>query len=214
MYDFIHDLDDYFCETYENYDKLVLLPGYKMPVMQATRVREDGRTYAYTLPSSTLRLANQEKKTELLAALKERMVDLTFSFSFRTHSLFAQLKTKMAKFSFHKVLVKMCEKYHISSEDILKEMDVLPEVWKGLCSGKYLPTKNFIFTFALVANLSMEDTSILLKLADYEFDFKYVKDVVISYLLITKVYNPTMVQRALEEYKVINLFFKKAEGQA
>lgn len=214
MYDFIHDLDDYFCETYENYDKLVLLPGYKMPVMQATRVREDGRTYAYTLPSSTLRLANQEKKTELLAALKERMVDLTFSFSFRTHSLFAQLRTKMAKFSFHKMLVKMCEKYHISNEEVLEQMEILPEIWKGLCSGKYLPTKNLIFTFALVANLSMEDTSILLKLADCEFDFKHVKDVVISYLLATKVYNPAMVERALTEYKVINLFFKKTEEQA
>ena len=214
MYDFIHDLDDYFCETYENYDKLVLLPGYKMPVMQATKVREDGRTYAYTLPSSTLRLANQEKKTELLSALKERMVDLTFSFSFRTHSLFAQLRTKMAKFSFHKMLVKMCEKYHISNEEVLEQIDVLPEVWKGLCSGKYLPTKTLIFTFALVATLSMEDTSILLRLAGCEFDFKHVKDVVISYLLATKVYNPAMVERALAEYKVINLFFKNTETQA
>lgn len=213
MYDFIHDLDDYFCETYENYDKLVLLPGYKMPVMQATKVREDGRTYAYTLPSSTLRLANQEKKTEILAELKERMVDLTFSFSFRTHNLFSRLKTKLAKYSFYKMFAKMRARYNVSDEEMLSQMDILPEIWKGICSGKYLPTKNFIFTFALIAQISMEDTKILLQLADCAFDFKYVKDVVISYLLGTKVYNSTMIERALAEYKVSNLFFKKEETE-
>ena len=211
MYDFIQDLDDFFCETYENYDKLVLLPGYKMPVMQASEVRADGRTYAYTLPSSTLRLANQEKKAELLAALKERMVDLTFSFSFRTHSLFARLKTKTAKYSFYKMFAKMRERYNVSNEEILNEMDVLPEVWKGICSGKYLPTKNFIFTFALIAQISLEDTKILLQLSGYEFDYRYVKDVVIAYLLATKVYNPSMIERALTEYNVRNLFFKRKE---
>ena len=82
MYDFISDLDEYFCEKYANYDKLCVLKGYKMPVMQASEVREDGRTYAYTLPASTMRLAAQEKKAELLAALKERMTDVTFSYSF------------------------------------------------------------------------------------------------------------------------------------
>ena len=213
MYDFIHDLDDYFCETYENYDKLVLLPGYKMPVMQATKVREDGRTYAYTLPSSTLRLANQEKKTEILSELKERMVDLTFSFSFRTHNLFSRLKTKLAKYSFYKMFAKMRARYNVSDEEMLSQMDILPEIWKGICSGKYLPTKNFIFTFALIAQISMEDTKILLQLADCAFDFKHVKDVVISYLLGTKVYNSTMIERALAEYKVSNLFFKKEETE-
>ena len=80
MYDFIADLDEYFCETYANYDKLCVLPGYVMPVMQRSEVREDGRTYAYTLPANTMRLANQEKKAEILAELKKRMTDVTFSF--------------------------------------------------------------------------------------------------------------------------------------
>jgi hypothetical protein len=83
MYDFITDLDGYFCETYANYDKLCILPGYVMPVMQRSEVREDGRTYAYTLPAETMRLANQEKKEEILRELKSRLTDITFSFSFR-----------------------------------------------------------------------------------------------------------------------------------
>ena len=73
MYDFITDLDEYFCEKYASYDKLTVIPGYKMPVMQATETRADGRRYSYTLPADTMRLANQEKKAEILAQLKEKM---------------------------------------------------------------------------------------------------------------------------------------------
>ena len=82
MYDFIKDLDEYFCEKYANYDKLCVLTGYKMPLMQASQVDEFGRTRAYTLPADRMRLALQEKKTELLAQLKSKMTDVTFSFSF------------------------------------------------------------------------------------------------------------------------------------
>ena len=60
------DLDEYFCEKYANCDKLCILPNYKMPMMQATEIREDGQSYAYTLPADTMRLARQEKKDELL----------------------------------------------------------------------------------------------------------------------------------------------------
>ena len=44
MFDFINDLDNFFCEKYANYDKICILNGYKRPVMQATRVNEDGST--------------------------------------------------------------------------------------------------------------------------------------------------------------------------
>ena len=56
------DFDGYFCEKYANYDKLCVLPGYKMPLMQASEVDAFGRTRAYTLPADTMRLALQEKK--------------------------------------------------------------------------------------------------------------------------------------------------------
>ena len=72
---FLSDLDNFFCEEYANYDKLCVLDGYKMPVMQRTITKEDGRTYSYTLPASTMRLADQENKTKLLAMLKEKMQD-------------------------------------------------------------------------------------------------------------------------------------------
>ena len=102
MYDFIADLDEYFCEKYANYDKLCVLDGYRMPKMQTSEVRADGRTYAYTLPANTMRLALQENKAELLIELKKQMFDKTVSFSFRPLHFFARCKNKLSKFGFPK----------------------------------------------------------------------------------------------------------------
>ena len=35
-FDFIEDLDEYFCEKYANYDHICILKGYEMPKMQTT----------------------------------------------------------------------------------------------------------------------------------------------------------------------------------
>lgn len=82
-FDFLEDLDEYFCEKYANYDQICILKGYEMPKMQTTERREDGTDYSYTLPASTMRLSAQKNKTDLLRQLKEKMTDSTFSFTFR-----------------------------------------------------------------------------------------------------------------------------------
>lgn len=208
MYDFITDLDEYFCEKYANYDKLCILPGYKMPLMQASKIDEFGRTRTYTLPAETMRLALQEKKAELLAQLKEKMTDVTFSFSFQPMGLFASLGSKYSKYGFTKNFKKILAKYGISEEAALAGLDVSEEIWKNICKGKFLPTKNLIFSLALTAQLSYEDTEELLAYASEEFNYTIVKDVVIAYLLQNKVYAPEMIKAALNEYKVCNLFIK------
>ena len=208
MYDFISDLDGYFCETYANYDKLCILPGYVMPVMQRSEVREDGRTYAYTLPAETMRLATQEKKDEILAELKKRMTDMTFSFSFRPYGFFAKIKNRFSKYAFCKNLKKMLGKYGISEADAHEGLDVSDEVWKGILKGNFEPTKNLLYSLALTIQLSYDDTCALMRLCGYSFNFADVKDVVISYLLQQKVYNRGMIEAALQEYKVTNLFIK------
>ena len=82
-FEFIADLDEYFCEKYANYDKICVLKGYKMPKMQATKRLENGRDYSYTLPADTMRLALQENRLELLADLKTRMADKAVRFRLR-----------------------------------------------------------------------------------------------------------------------------------
>ena len=207
-YDFITDLDEYFCEKYAGYDKLSVLSGYKMPLMQATKIDEFGRTIAYTLPAETMSLARQENKEQLLAELKGKMVDKTFSFTFSVMSFFSQVRNFFSKYGAAKNLKKFMQKYAVKDEDVLAQIEVAPEIWKGIRKGKFLPTKNLILTLGLTAQMSYNDVKILLSLCGYEFDQTIVKDVVITYLLSRKIYNPAMVQAALEEYKVTNLFFK------
>lgn len=209
MFDFITDLDGYFCEKYANYDKLCVLPGYKMPMMQASKTDEFGRTRTYTLPANTMRLATQEKKDELLKELKTRLTDLTFSFSFEPLSLFKRIKNKCSKYGFTKNFRKILGKYGLDEESVGENLSVDPKIWHAIWKGKFLPTKNLIFSIALTAHLSMDDLNALLALLYVELDYALPKDVVISYLVTRKVYNPTMIQRALDEYHVTNLFIKQ-----
>ena len=206
MFDFIQDLDGYFCEKYANYDKLCVLPGYRMPKMQTSEVREDGRTYAYTLPANTMRLAKQENKDALLKELKGRLSDKTFSFSFRTLGIFSRIKNIFSKYAPYKWLKVILDKCGTTETEAGELLSVDKEIWSGICTGKYLPTKNLILSLALTSQLGIEYTKDLLALCDYELDFTYEKDVVIAYLLEQKVYNRTMIDAALAEYKISNLF--------
>ena len=208
MDEFVLQLDEYFCEKHANYDKLCLLPGYKMPLMQASEIRADGRTYAYTLPPETMSLSRQEKKAEILAELKKRIADVTFSFSFRPTGFFKRIKNLFSKYAPHKQLNAFLEKYNLSDQDVLQGLNVTAEIWKGIRKNKFIPTKNMIFSLAFVGQFSCEDVRILLQLCGYDFDYTYVKDVVVSFLLKEKVFNSTMIERALAEYKVANLFLK------
>jgi hypothetical protein len=132
-YDFIADLDEYFCEKYANYDKLCVLNGYKMPLMQASEVDEFGRTRAYTLPANTMRLALQENKKDLLVQLKSKMTDITFSFSFEPVGFFARLKNNFSKYGFTKNFKRMLAKYGIDENEAVKGLDVDEEIWKNIC---------------------------------------------------------------------------------
>ena len=208
MDEFILQLDEFFCEKYANYDKLCLLPGYKMPLMQKSEIREDGRTYAYTLPAETMSLSRQEKKAEILAELKTRMVDVTFSFSFRPIGLFRRIKNSFSKYAPNKILNGLLKKYKLTDEEVLKSIDVSPKIWKGIRKNRYLPSKNLIFSLGLVGQFNYEDLQVLLQTCEYEFIYTSVKDVVLDYLFKEKVFNPTMLKRAFDEYKVDNLFLK------
>ncbi len=208
MYDFLNDLDEYFCEKYANYDKLCVLPGYKMPVMQATKPDEYGRTYAYTLPAETMRLATQENKAAILAELKARLTDATFSFSFQPLGFFAKIKNKLSKYGFPKNFALVLKKYGLTLQTAKAGLSVSDEIWSNICKGNFLPTKNLLFSLALTAQISFEDTQALLTLCGESFNFEMQKDVVASYLLNAKMYNPEMVKTALASYGIENLFIK------
>lgn len=205
------DLDEYFCKKYANYDKLCLLPGYQMPKMQDSKIGEDGLTYTYTLPAETMSLANQKNKAEVLQELKQRLFDQTFSFSFTVQSWFRRFANLFSKNTSKKVIREILQKHGLSVAQAREGLLISEEVWKGICKGTFLPTKNTVLSFALTAQLTFKETSQLFEVCEYEWDYTLAKDTVVSYLLKNRVYNEEIIRQALEEYSVKNLFIRYAE---
>ena len=208
-FEFLNDLDDYFCEQYANYDRLCVLPGYRVPKMQDTKIDEYGRKTAYTLPANTMRLALQENKTELLKKVKEGYLDKSFSFTFRPLSLWRRFMGLFEKVTFLKVLKQIAGRHGMTAEQAFSGLEIPEEAKKGILKGKFYPSKNLLLSMALASHFTSKETDALLAVCGYEMEFEEVKDVVISYLLANGIYNVAMVQAALEEYGVKNLFLKQ-----
>ncbi|MBR2023122.1 MAG: hypothetical protein IJ996_01220 [Clostridia bacterium] len=202
------DLDEYFCEKYANYDKLCLLPGYQMPKMQDSKIGDDGLTYAYTLPPETMRLAKQENKQDILREFKKRAFDQTFSFSFSVQSWFKRVGNLFRKKTSGKVLRALLTRHNLTEKTANDLLTIDEDVWHGIYKGTFLPTKNTVFSLALVAELSASEVDELFDACGYEWDFTLVKDTVLSYLIQNRIYNAEMIKRACEEYNVENLFIR------
>ena len=211
QFDFIKDLDDYFCEAYAGYDKLCLLPGYVMPKMHELKEDAFGDMVASTLPMNTMRLALQEKKEDILRAFKEKIVDVDFSFSFIPVPWYKRLKNLFSKKAYHKQLLEILKNSSVVAEEAAKGLTIDEKIWKKILKGSYLPTKNLIFSLALTANLEYADVKQLLQGIGAAFDYTVVRDTVVAYLLFKKITNPEMKKAALEEYRVKNLFVNWGE---
>ena len=206
QFDFIKDLDEYFCEVYANYDSLCLLPGYVMPKMQGAEKDEFGDYVAYTLPANTMRLALQGNKEQILQAFKERLVDKEFSFAFSPASVPTRIKNLFSKKAVHKKLKRIFKSLGVTVDEGKKGLTVSPKIWKKILRGRYLPTKNMIFSLALLHNMDYADVKELLSSIGLAFDYEKARDTVIVYLLLKKITVPEMKKAAIEEYRIDNLF--------
>ena len=208
MFDFIADLDEYFCETFANYDMICGLPGYRMPHMQGTKTDEYGRSFAYTLPKNTMRLALQEDKAQLLATLKTRLLERDFCFSFRVTGWTQILKHRFFKRGFRKTFERVAKRNGMTFDGAFEGVALSPKVIKGLKSGEFLPTKTLLFSVALAAHWSVEDVTELMHACQCDWDNAHQKDVVVQYLLQQRIFNPQMIQAAFDEYKVRHIFLE------
>ena len=206
--EFLADLDEFFCEKFAGYELFCGLPQYRMPTMQATKTDEYGRKFSYTLPKSTLRLADQEHKVELLAIVKEKLNTKEFSFSVHPNKWHQVLKHRFSKKGFAKTAEMVAGRYNLSFEQLFDGVEIDEFAIKGMKSGEFLPTKNMLFSVALTAQLSLDDTHELMIAGEMEWDYALQRDVVVRYLLERSIYNEEKVAAALKIYKVKHLFIK------
>ena len=208
QFEFLQDLDAFFCEKYANYDRLCVLPGYRMPKMQDTATDAFGRRYSYTLPAETMSLSKQENKEEILAELKTRLSDKNFSFSFRPLSFFQRISDTFARDNFRKRLQEVCGRHRVQPKDVADGLEIDSKIWKRICNGEFYPSKNLVLALGLSGHFSYRETKALLQICGYDFEFESILDTVVSYLLVKEIYNLAMVDAAFAEYKLLPLPIK------
>ena len=207
--EFLADLDEYFCERFANYDLFCGLPQYRMPTMHKTVTDEYGRKTSFTLPKETMRLAKQENKAELLAIVKTKLVCRDFTFSFHPLKWHQTFKHRFGKTGFVKIATMVAQHNNLTFEQLFEGTTVNEEIVQGLKKGAFLPTKNLVFSVALSAHLSADDTEALMVVCGVDWDYTLQRDIVVQYLLRQRVFNADMVFAALDEYKIKYLYLKR-----
>ncbi len=208
MEEYLKNLDEYFCENYCDYVRLASIEGYSAPDMIV--IGADGNVSRKD--EKLLRLCHQKNCDEVLANLKSSLEDTYFTFYFAFVSPFRRLKNRFDKHSFHKLLPILLAHSKETVQSAAEKLDILPKVWKALVKGKVRPEKNTVLALALVCRLNPEDTNVLLNVCGFNLQSDSVRDVVVGYLLQQKIFNPTMRDRCLAEYKIESLPILKVEN--
>lgn len=199
----IRALDEHFCARYSDYVKISAIEGYSMP--DVLYVAKDGNIARRD--SSCMRLCFQKNPEALLANFKRGLADTEFTFSFR----FPKLKEKMQTFfnrkkkTFARLLPEILARCGETKESAGEKLAIEPRFWKMMTKGKLYPEKGTVIALALVTRMGVEDFGSLLQACGFNFDHANVRDVVVEYLLVQKIFNPELRDACLAEYRITNL---------
>lgn len=196
--EFIRALDEYFCAHYSDYVRLSAIDGYVMP--DVLYVAEDGNIARRD--SACMRLDRQKDAAQLLARFKAGLADTSFTFSFSFPTLRDKWRDLRDKNTFAKTLPTVLAHVSETVEGAGALLDVEPRFWQKMVKGKLYPEKNTVLALALTSRLQVSDVKLLLAVCGFEFRDDDVRDVVVRYLLEQQIYNPTMRDMCLAEYKI------------
>ena len=204
---YIRALDEHFCARYSDYVKIAAIEGYSMPEM--LYITKDGNIARRD--SSRMRLCYQKEPAELLARFKEGLADTDFTFSFRFRTVKERFRDffKRKHKTFARVLPRVLARCGETVESAGAKLAIEPEFWQKIVKGSLYPEKCTVLALALTCRTSMEDAAELRAASEFGFDDTIVRDVVVDYLLVQKIFNPEMQRACLAEYKIENLPIKR-----
>lgn len=204
---YIRALDEHFCARYSDYVKIAAIEGYAMPEM--LYIARDGNIARRD--SSCMRLVNQRNAGELLARFKAGLVDTDFTFSFRFPKFRERMKEIFhpKKKTFARLLPEILARCGETKESAGEKLTIERLYWTKLVKGKLYPEKGTVIALALACRMQLEDLGTLLRACEFSFDHTNVRDVVVEYMLVQKIFNPDMVDACLREYKIENLPIKR-----
>ena len=206
---FIKSLDEYFCAQYSDYVRLSALEGYVAP--DVVTVGADGNIQRKS--SEVMRLCHQKNAEELLARLKEGLVDTEYSFNFSFPSMKDRRRDHFRKYTFAKLLPGALARAHETAESAGEKLNIAPKYWQKIVKGKLYPEKNTVIALALVTAMKQIDVNNLFNVMGFSFQKESVRDVVCEYLLTNGIFNEEMRDKCLNEYKITTLPIKR-KGEA
>ncbi len=199
--EYLRALDEYFCALYSDYVRLSAIEGYVMP--DVLYVAQDGNVARRD--SSCMRLCHQKDCDALLQKFKETLADTTFTFSFGFPSLRDRISDRFRKLTFARLLPEALRHCGETAQGAGEKLAIEPRFWERIVRGRLYPEKNTILALALVCGMQWRDVLNLLAVAGFEFRDDEVRDVVVRYLIENSIFNPTMRDACLAEYRITNL---------
>ncbi len=201
--EYLRALDEHFCAHYSDYVKLSAIEGYVMP--EVLYVAKDGNIARRD--STCMRLCYQSEREVLLARFKEGLADTEFTFSFRFPTVRQRFSAWFhpKKPTFARLLPTALAHCNETAESAGSKLTVEPRFWDKIVKGSLYPEKNTILALALVCRMQLDDVQSLLRVCNFTLDAANVRDVVVDYLIVQKIFNPAMRDACLAEYKLTNL---------
>ena len=203
---YLTSLDEYFCAQYSDYVRLSALDGYVMP--DVVTVGADGNIQRKD--SQVMRLCHQENAKALLAKLKDELADTEYTFNFSFRSFRDRTRDPFRKYTFAKLLPGALARANETAKSAGEKLNIAPKYWQKIVKGKLYPEKNTIIALALVTAMKQADVNNLLNVMGFSFKKESVRDVVCEYLLTNGIFNETMRDDCLNEYKINTLPIKRA----
>lgn len=200
---FLKDLDDYFSKKFSDFDLIGAMPSYEsltvsMILKNKNRI-EEGEYAA----NEMRKIAYQPQPDKVLAEVKERYVDNTFTFSFRVApfrmrfmALFGSKNTPGG------TIARIVRSYGEEPETLWQKLGLDEKDWKSILRGFYIPEKTLVYKLTLLLGISREDNFELMKTCGCYYDFADARDVVVRYLVDYRIYNRDMIDRAFDEYHI------------
>ena len=200
---FIADLDAFFGKYYTNYDFICSMPSYEsMTVSMILRNKnriEEGEYAA----NEMRKISFQSDPAKVLAEIKERYVDNSFTFSVRVAPLRQRFLAAFGSKNLPgRLLEKFIAKYGEDPAHMAQKLGLDEKTWKDTLRGYYIPEKVLLFKLFLLLGMRKEDTEALMKLCGAYYNFEDARDVVVRYLIGYRVFNREMIDKAFDEYHI------------
>lgn len=198
---FIRDLNEYFAKRYRNFDRISSMPSYEsvtisMVLKNLNRVEEGEQ-----VSDEARKICSQPKAAQVLAELKERYVDDTFTFSFRIAPFRVRLACLLRRRqNSGALLASVIRTYGEDPAKMAARLGLAEEDWARVLQGKYIPEKVLLYRLFLLLGMRQEDCDRLMRACEAYYNFEDARDVVVRYLIDYRVYNPEMIAAAFDEF--------------